>query len=192
MDPRSLDITSLLAAAGDGDAAAANRLLEAIYDDLRHLARRELDGDRRAATLEPTALVNEAYQRLVGGSELGFESRAHFFGSAARAMRRIVIERARRAAAEKRGSGRAPVDFDERTIACDGRARELVQLDDCLDELQRVDARKAEVVMLRFFGGLEVREIAAALEIAESTVKLDWNFARAWLRRRLDQPVGER
>ncbi|MBX3403106.1 MAG: hypothetical protein KF699_06805 [Phycisphaeraceae bacterium] len=184
------DITVLLRLAGDGDSRAASELLPLVYDELRQLARAKMRGERAGGsgqTLQPTALVHEAYIRLLGpgGAELRWEGRAHFFGAAARAMRRILVERARARGRIKRGGGQARVELGEGALAVEPAGDELLGLDEALDRLEARDRRKAEVVMLKFFAGLSIDEIAAALCVSPATVKNDWTFARAWLHREL-------
>ena len=183
-------VTQLLAQACVGDSHAAAELLPLVYDELRRLARAKMSGEAGGGagqTLQPTALVHEAYMRLLGaaGKDLRWDGRAHFFGAAARAMRRILIERARSRRRLKRGGGAARVALDEAAIADESRSEDLLALDEILDKLERHDKRKADVVMLRYFGGLSIEETAAALGVSPATVKNDWTFARAWLNREL-------
>ncbi len=190
--PSPQQVTQALDAAASGDPAATDALLPLVYDELRRLARQRLSREGPGLTLQPTALVHEAFMRLVGDAEIHWNSRGHFFAAAARAMRRILIERARRVRSLKHGGeharegrlnldeldGDAPADL---TIAVDDQREQLVQLDQALHRLEHHDARKAEVVMLRFFAGLSIEHTAAALELSPATVKNEWRFARAWL-----------
>ena len=176
------NVTELLQAAGAGDAGAADRLLPLVYDQLRQLAHDCMVGEPPGQTLQPTALVHEAYLRLVGGAVLRWESQAHFFAAAARAMRRILVDRARRHGAPKHGGDRARISLEQIQVAADGSPPEhLVALDEALDQLERVDQRKAQIVMLRYFTGLTVAETAKALGLSPRTVKREWQFARVWL-----------
>ena len=184
------DVTILLRMASDGDSQAAADLLPLVYEELRRLARSKMSRERDAGagqTLQPTALVHEAYMRLLGpdGAQLRWEGRAHFFGAAARAMRRILVERARSRGRVKRGGGNARVALADDALAVEPPGDDLLALDEALERLEQRDRRKAEVVMLRFFAGLTIEEIAAALSVSPATVKNDWTFARAWLHREL-------
>jgi RNA polymerase sigma factor (TIGR02999 family) len=172
-------------AAKAGEPRAADELLPLLYDELRELARARLRGAERGATLQATALVHEAYLRLVGDRDPGWNGRGHFFGAAARAMRRIVVERAREKASLKRGGARASVDFEQVATLGDGDSTEVLALDEALARLAAQHERKARVVELRYFAGLTLEEAAAALEISLATAKTDWSFARAWLHRAL-------
>jgi RNA polymerase sigma factor (TIGR02999 family) len=177
------DLTQVLAAARDGDAAAATRLLSLVYAELCSLARARMAREAPGHTLQPTALVHEAWLRL---GEQTFENRAHFFGAAAEAMRRILIDRVRRKSAEKRGGGAAPVDVDDIEIAvAPGKEAELLAVHEALDGLAAYDPRKAELVKLHWFVGLTFTEAAAILGVSEPTARRDWVFARAWLARAL-------
>jgi RNA polymerase sigma factor (TIGR02999 family) len=185
---RSHDVTRILAAIEAGEAGATDDLLPIVYDELRDLARQRLAQERPGQTLQATALVHEAYLRLVGGSDDdagGWEGRGHFFGAAALAMRRILVERARRRGRVRHGGGRARVDLDVAVQLGEEPDDDLLALDTALDDLEAYDERKARVVLLRHFGGLGVEETAAALDVSPATVKSDWSFARAWLHRKL-------
>jgi len=181
-DPR---VTLLLSAMGRGDPSAPEELWPIVYEELRRLAARRMASEPSGHTLQPTALVHEAYFRLVGGGDPGFENRAHFFGSAARAMRRILVERARRDGAEKRGGGRErkrlEASDDLGLAAAPDGAVDLLALDEALSKLEAFDADLARVVSLRYFAGLSVDETADALGVSPRTVKRDWSVARAWL-----------
>jgi len=178
-------VTRLLAEAASGRPNAARDLLPLVYRSLRDLAERRLASERIDHTLQATALVHEAYLRLVGNSEVGWDSRAHFYGAAAEAMRRILIEHARRIGAKKRGGGR------EREITCvadlahEETVGEALEIDDAIEALRKEDPRAASVIHLRFYTGLSIDETAAALNIASSTVDREWRYARAWLLRHL-------
>ncbi len=185
-DPRQ-HVTVLLARIHDGDSRAAGELLPVVYDELRRLAKSRLAKERGPQTLDPTALVHEAYLRLVGDGDASWGGRGHFFGAAAIAMRRILVERARARNRIKRGGGAARVELTEQALVSEPPADELIALDEALDRLSAMDARKGRVVMLRYFAGLGVEETAKALDVSEATVKNDWAFARAWLHRELSR-----
>ena len=176
------DVTRLLEAIQHGDPKAAEELLPLVYEELRKLARAKMSYEAAGHTLQPTALVHEAWLRLGGGEGARFENRAHFFGAAAEAMRRILIDRARRRLAAKRGGGAAPVDVDEVEIPSPVADDDtLLRLDEALSKFSALDARKAELVKLRYFVGLSFDEAATALGIAVPTAKQWWAYARAWL-----------
>jgi len=186
------EITSLLAAARGGDRAAGEALFGAVYADLKRLARRQRAGQASDATLSTTVLVHETHLRLVRPGALEQHDRAHFFAVAARAMRQIVIDTARRRNAEKRGGGVLAFELDEGRVAS-GRIdspEELLALDIALGRLEQLDERLARVVELRFFAGLTLEEIGATLELTERTIKRDWRKARAFLFRELTEPGG--
>ena len=176
------DVTQLLQAAATGDSRAAGELLPIVYEELRRLAAQKMANEAAGHTLQPTALVHEAWMRLGGSEAQAFQNRAHFFGAAAEAMRRILIEHARRRLAAKRGAGVEVVDLDGLEIASpvadDDR---LLALNEALEKLASVDPRKAELVKLRYFVGLNFEEAAAALGIAVPTAKQWWAYARSWL-----------
>lgn len=161
-------------------------LFPLVYEELRRLARRQLAGEAREHTLRTTALVHEAYIRLVDGSRIGPVERAYFFGAAARAMRQVLVDHARRRNAAKRGGGRAPLALGDLDVSVDAFAGELIDLDRALERLAELNPRHARVVECRFFGGLDVEQTAAVLDVSPRTVKSDWAFARAWLRRELE------
>jgi RNA polymerase sigma factor (TIGR02999 family) len=179
-------ITALLSRAREGDRAATDDLFPLVYDELRRLADRYLSAEQPGQTLQPTALVHEAYLRLVGPLDVGWENRAHFFGAAAQAIRRILIDRARSRRRMKRGGGERPLPLDAADeIAVDGPSLDLLALDEALHRLAALDAQKARVVELRFFGGLSVDETASAIGASASTVAREWHFARIWLHREM-------
>lgn len=173
--------TALLEPGTEGDPARLDALLPLVYDELRGLAHRQLAGERAGHTLQTTALVHEAYVRLVDETRVTRKGRAYFFGAAAQAMRQVLVEHARRHAAKKRGGGARPVSLDAATLAVDEIADELLDLDRALEELAVRNPRHARVVECRFFGGLSVEETADALDVSPRTVKYDWALARAWL-----------
>ncbi|MEM8600461.1 MAG: sigma-70 family RNA polymerase sigma factor [Bacteroidota bacterium] len=184
--PPSDDLTRLLGDLSDGNQAVVDELLPQVYEELRAIARRQLRGERAGHTLDTVALVNEAYLKLVGGAEIDWQNRAHFFGMAALAMRRILINYAHQRRAEKRGGGQALATFNDEVVSGGARADQLIALDEALTRLEAWNARQATVVTYRFFGGLTHEEVAAVLGVSVSTVRSDWRMARAWLRRELD------
>lgn len=173
--------TDLIETAGHGDAVALNELFPRVYDELRALARGRLADERRHDSLQTTALVHEAYLRLVDDTRVTQRGRAYFFAAASRAMRQILVDRARRRLAIKRGEGAELVSLDEEQAAVDAYAAELVELDDALSRLAARSPRHARVVELRYFAGLSVEQTAEVLEVSPRTVKSDWAMARAWL-----------
>jgi len=180
------ELTVLLERAREGDAQATDELLPLVYDELRCLADRYLAGEEPGQTLQPTALVHEAYLRLVDPASASWENRAHFFGAAARAIRRILIERARARGRLRRGAGQRPLSLDEVVDPAVPEVRlDLLELDEALERLARIDAQKARIIELRFFAGLSTEETAAALGLSPSSVTRDWRFARIWLHREL-------
>ena len=175
-------VTQILLRAEQGDSKAAEELLPLVYNELRKLAAAKMAHERPGQTLQPTALVHEAWLRLTGDVAPQFKNRAHFFGAAAEAMRRILIERARRRSAIKRGSGAEELDIDEMEIASPvGDDDGLLVLNDALEKFANADPRKAELVKLRYFAGLTAEEAALALNISLRTANRHWAFARAWL-----------
>jgi RNA polymerase sigma-70 factor (ECF subfamily) len=179
--PSARDVTILLRAWGGGDKQALDRLTPLVYHELHQIAGRLMAGQRPNHTLQATALVNEAYVRLVDGREASWQDRAHFFALCARAMRRILIDHARARASEKRGGGQVALELDEALAAAPAREINLLELDDALNRLAELDPRKSQVVELRFFGGLNLEETAEALKVSTKTVQRDWDLARAWL-----------
>lgn len=186
--PNQSSVTDLLVRAGEGDHAVLDELLPLVYDELRRLARVQLGAERAVHTLQPTALVHEAYFRLVGQRNVDWRNRAQFLGIAAEMMRRILINHAQARRAEKRGGGATRVALDETVSFFEERDVDLIALDDALGALAAVDPRGARVVELRFFGGLGIEETAEVLGVAPATVKRDWSVAKAWLRRELTRP----
>lgn len=179
------DITTLLARWRAGDASALDELTPLVYRELHDLADHYMRREHPEHTLQPTALVHEAYLRLTGVRSPKFENRVHFYGAAAQVMRRILVDHARRQRATKRGRGLAAVSLDDVTIAGSDAGFDLVALDEALSALATVAPRAARVVELRYFGGLSVAETGTLLDISEATVKRHWAFARAWLHRAL-------
>ena len=179
-------VTQLLRAAGAGDCGASAKLLPLVYEQLRKLAKSQMRQERAGQTLQATALVHEAYLRLVDQTAVqDWDGRRHFFAAAAEAMRRILVDSARRRGRAKRGGGLQRVSFDENHLTVNEPPDALLALDDALDELTQKHPDKAELVKLRYFAGLTIEEAAAALGIATSTADRHWAFARAWLYRRM-------
>ncbi|MBX3404051.1 MAG: sigma-70 family RNA polymerase sigma factor [Phycisphaeraceae bacterium] len=186
-DAERQDVTLILQEIAAGDSAAAAHLLPIVYEELRSLARAHLASERAGHTLQPTALVHEAYLRLVGPAPddaRSFNGRQHFFATAATAMRRILVDHARERNALKRGGGRR-VELTDNDAVAVGDDLDLIGLDDALRKLESIDERRARVVTLRYFGGLTVAQTSAALGVSPATVKNDWAFARAWLLREM-------
>jgi RNA polymerase sigma factor (TIGR02999 family) len=184
-EPAAEDISTLLRAWSDGDQSALERLTPVVYDELHRLARRYMKGERSGHSLQTTALVNEAYMRLVDYERMQWQNRAHFFAVSAQLMRRILVEHARRHNL-KRGGGVQHVALDEAAMVGGDQDTDLVALDDAMNGLARIDPRKVQVVEMRFFGGLSVEETAEVLKVSPVTVKRDWRAARAWLYRELN------
>jgi RNA polymerase sigma-70 factor, ECF subfamily len=182
----SADITGLLKAWAGGDRDAFERLTPLVYDDLRRRARRYMANEAAGNSLQPTALVNEAFLHLLNGQDVDWQDRAHFFALSAQMMRRILVSAARARKSDKRGGGIAQFSLNESIDAMPNRGRELMALDDALNALAQFDQRKAKVVEMRFFGGLSHDEIAAVLQISEPSVRRDWKLARAWLMQEMD------
>ena len=180
-------MSQLLLAWSGGDQGALDRLTPIVYQELHRLARWHMRRERPGHSLQATALVNEAYMRLVDYKRMAWQNRAHFFAVSAQLMRRILVEHARKHNL-KRGGGVQHIAFDEAAVVGEGRAADLVALDDALKTLADIDPRKAQVVELRFFGGLSVEEAAEVLKVSPVTVMRDWNTAKAWLYRELAKP----
>lgn len=178
-------VTQLLARWKNGDSAAEEVLTPLLYNELHKLARRYLQDERAAATLQPTALVSELYLRLIGQEHPDWQSRSHFFGVAAHRMRQILVEHARKHRAGKRGGGIANVELNEMLCFAPGKSAEVLALDDALNALTKFDERKAKVIELRFFAGLSVEETAQALDISVATVGREQRMAEAWLKREM-------
>lgn len=178
-------VTHLLERLREEDREALDALLPLVYDELHRLAHLELRGEGPDITLRTTALVHEAYGKLVDHHAVDWQGRSHFFGVAARAMRQVVINRARKRQAQKRGGDAPHLTIDEGRIAVDQQADRLVALDEALDRLAAIDERQSRIVECRFFGGMTIEETAAALDVSPSTVKRDWRTAKAWLSREI-------
>jgi len=183
--PDSHEVTELLLAWSEGDQEALDRLVPLVYDELRRLAQSYMRKERANQILQTTALIHEAYIRLIDANSVQWQNRAHFFGVAARLMRQILVAMARERGCQKRGGGAKQVSLDEAMMIDEGLDDDLVALDEALGALAQFDARKAQVVEMRFFGGLVEEEIADALDVSPETVRRDWRLARSWLRRKL-------
>jgi len=190
-EPGDRQITQILHDAAAGDPRAGEQLLPLVYEELRRLAHSAMQRERGAQTLQPTALVHEAYLRLVGGGDVSWNSRGHFFGAAALAMRRILVERARHRRRIKHGGGMRRMDMgagelaEQLTVQQSEGETDLVALDSALDRLADYDRRKCDVVMLKYFAGLTNDEVSAALGVSSATVRNDWTFAKAFLKREM-------
>jgi len=182
-DPSRPHVTELLLAWGRGDRSALDELVPVVHQELRRLARLQLRGERNNHTLQTTALVNEAFIRLVDLRRIQWQDRAHFLSLSARLMRRILVDHARSRNYQKRGGGAMNVTLDEALVGSAERGADLLALDDALQSLARQDPRKSQVVELRFFGGLSVDETAEALKVSPETVLRDWRLAKVWLLR---------
>jgi RNA polymerase sigma factor (TIGR02999 family) len=183
--PSSKQITQLLVAWGDGDQSALEELTPLVYEELRRLAHHYMGRERPGHTLQTTALVNEAYIRLIDWKNVHWQNRAHFFAVSAQLMRRILVDFARSRGYAKRGGGALAVTLDEATLLSSEKGTDIVALDEALLSLTELDARQSQVVELRFFGGLSIEETAEVLKVSPGTVRRDWSLARAWLHREL-------
>jgi RNA polymerase sigma factor (TIGR02999 family) len=181
------EITELLVAWSGGDKSALERLMPLVYDELRRLAHRHMNRERADHTLQTTALVNEAYLRLVNWKEVQWQNRAHFFAVSAQMMRRILVDFARERRYLKRGGGALRVSLTEAASFTEQQGADLVALDEALIALAEMDPRKGQVVEMRFFGGLSVEEVAEVLKVSEETVIRDWRLAKVWLLRELSR-----
>ena len=183
--PTSPQVTQLLNAWGEGDQVARDQLMPLVYEELHRLAHRYMKRESPGHTLQTSALVNEAFVRLVGQNNVRWQNRTHFFGIAAQMMRRILVDYARSRNYAKRGGGAARISFDEALIVSDERSAEVVNVHEALERLAKFDARKSQIVELRFFGGLSIDETAEVLSVSPGTVMRDWTLAKAWLRREI-------
>ena len=183
--PPTPDVTVLLHAWQRGDNEALERLMSVLYDELRRTARSYMRREREGHTLQTTALVNEAFVRLIGAGNVEYTDRVHFFALAARMMRRVLVDHARAKGNLKRGSGERPIALEDFMAAAPTRDAEIVALDEALELLARKDPRKAQIVEMRFFAGLSMEETAVALDVSSRTVLRDWNLAKAWLMREM-------
>ena len=178
-------MTELLLQWGQGDAEALERLIPLVYEELHRIARRCMAGERVGHSLQATALVNEAFVRLIDGQAVGWNDRAHFLAVSARVMRRILVDHARARKYQKRGGDAVRVSFDEALVVSTDVDTDFVALDDALQALAAFDERKSRVIEMRFFGGLTVEETATVLNVSPATVMGDWRFAKAWLKREM-------
>ena len=178
-------VTGLLLKWGQGDEAALDRLIPLVHHELHQIARQCMAGERAGHSLQATAIVNEAYLRLVEAKDVPWHDRAHFLAVAARVMRRILVDHARARHAQKRGAAATRVTFDEALVVADEPRQDFVALDDALEPLAKFDERKSRVIEMRFFGGLSVEETASVLNVSPDTVMRDWRLAKAWLQREM-------
>jgi RNA polymerase sigma factor (TIGR02999 family) len=179
------EVTRLLRKWSEGDEAALEQLIPLVYDELHHLAHQHMRREKPGHFLQTSALINEAYIRLIEQPQIRWENRSHFFGIAARVMRRILVDEARKRNSAKRGGRMIQISLDEAAAISKDPAANVVALDDALKSLEAIDSRQSEIVELRFFGGLSIDETAEALKLSPGTVMRDWTFARAWLRQRM-------
>jgi RNA polymerase sigma-70 factor, ECF subfamily len=184
MDPQG-EVTTLLTAWGKGDPAALDKLIPLVYTELHRIARRVWQQHPQSETLQPTALINEAYLKLASAESTTYQDRCHFFAVASTAMRQILVNHAKSRLSAKRGGGRVRVPLDDVQLAVDQEAEQIVSLHEALEALQRVDPRKSQVVEMRYFGGLSIEETAEALGVSIGTVNRDWRLARSWLIREM-------
>jgi len=190
-DETQQQITERLIAWNSGDTAALDDVIRAVYQELRRMADRYLRLERPGHTLQPTALVHEAYLRLIDQTQVNWQNRAHFFGVAAQMMRRILVDHARTKQRDKRGGPAIKLSLDEVANLSKGRPVDLVALDEALKSLTEIDQRKGRVVEMRYFGGLSVDETAEALEVSPQTVMRDWKLAKAWLYQEIRSEAGD-
>lgn len=190
IDARTAEITNLLKAWGSGDEAALARLMEHVYPELRLMARRYMKNQAQGNSLQATALVHEVYLRLVDVTRVEWQARAQFFAIAAQMMRRILVDAARRRGSRRAGGVPLKLDLDESAVLSHAAERSILALDEALTAFSKVAPRQANVVELRYFGGLTEEEIVAALKISPRTIRRDWNFAKAWLLRELSHTIG--
>ena len=181
------DITALLVAWSQGDQGALESLIPLVEEELRRIAKRYLERERPDPTLQTTALVNEAYLRLIDVEHVRWQDRAHFFAVSARIMRRILVDNARARRTARRGGGLRPLSLDEALVVTPERTSDLVAIDDALGELSKIDPRRGQVVELRFFGGLSVDQTAQVMGVSPRTAELDWRVAKLWLMKELGQ-----
>jgi RNA polymerase sigma factor (TIGR02999 family) len=190
MEP-SNEITELLVAWSGGDKKALDELMQIVYEELRRLAHRQLAKERRGHTLQTTALVNEAYLKLVDQKRVKWQGRSHFFALSSQLMRRILVDYARSRQYAKRGGGKSALPLDEALIVAPERASEMIALDEALTELAKHDERKARIVELRFFAGMSIDETSDLLGVSPGTVMKDWTLAKAWLQREMDRSSSD-
>lgn len=180
------NITQLLNNATNGDEFALERILPLVYNELRTISSKYLRDEYKKHTLQTTELVHEAYLKLIGSENLTWESRSHFFGIAARSMRQILVDYARKKKASKRGSGETLISIDKAEFILNDSEEQIINLDEALNQLELLDERSCKIVELRFFSGLSIEETAQMLNVSPATVKRDWNFAKAWLYREIN------
>lgn len=185
MTPATHEVTQLLVAWGNGDQSARDQLLPLVYDELRRLAHRYMSRERSGHTLQTSALVHEAFLRMVDQREVHWQNRAHFFGIAGELMRRILVDHARSRQSAKRGGDARHVPMEEEAIVSPERAADIIALDEALSVLTTIDSRKSRIVELRFFAGLSIEETAEVLAVSPGTVMRDWTLAKAWLRKEM-------
>jgi len=183
------EVTRILTAIERGEAKSTDELLPLVYDELRRMAAQKMSAEPAGHTLQPTALVHEVWLKLVDSSSQSWQNRAHFFGAAAEAMRRILIARARRKQTQRRGSGAAHVHVDDLEIATPARDEQLLALDEALNRFAQLEPQQAELVKLRYFVGMTIEEAAEVLGISEATAKRWWTYARAWLYNEINMPA---
>ena len=183
---RSNEFTQLLNNYSQGDKFALEKILPLVYEELRTISSKYLRDEHRQHTLQTTELVHEAYLKLIGDEKLTWENRSHFFGIAARSMRQILVDYARKRKSQKRGSGETKLSLENAELVVGESEEELINLNDALDKLEKLEERSCKIVELRFFSGLSIEETAKMLNISVGTVKRDWNFARAWLYREIN------
>jgi RNA polymerase sigma-70 factor (ECF subfamily) len=188
--PAPEEVSQLLQEWSNGDQAALDKVMPVVYQELRRLAHHYMQKERVDHTLQTTALVNEAYMRLVDYKRMRWQSRAHFFAVAAQVMRRILVENARSRNFAKRGGGTQKVSLDETAVVSTGRSAEVIAVDEALTELESWDPRKGKIVELRFFGGLSIEETAEVLKVSPTTVQREWRSAKAWLYRAIGEGGG--
>jgi RNA polymerase sigma-70 factor (ECF subfamily) len=186
MPPAPHEVTRLLYECSNGNQSALEDLMPLVYEELHRLAHQLLRREKAGHVFQTSALINEAYLRLVDQPQIHWENRTHFFGIAARLMRRILVDEARKRNSAKRGGGLIQVSLDEAATTSQQQATNVVALDDALKSLETIDARQSEIVELRFFGGLSIDETAEVLKVSPGTVMRDWTFARAWLRQQMN------
>src|SRR5256712_1490221 len=191
MKTSSHEVTQLLMDWGNWNKAAAEKLIPVVYEELHRLAHQYMNKERPGHTLQTSALVNEAYLRLIDQKQVHWQNRAHFFGIAAQLMRRILVDYARNRRYAKRGGGALKVSLDEAAMVSQDRAAELIALDEALQNLTAIDPRRSQVVELRFFGGLSIEETAEVIKISRNTVIRDWTMAKAWLFREISKGQDE-
>jgi RNA polymerase sigma-70 factor, ECF subfamily len=179
------EATQILSALASGDRSGSDRLMELVYDDFRRLAASYLEGDTAGNTLQPTAVVHEAFIKIVGEKGADWRGRSHFFAVGATAMRQILVDHARKKSAVKRGGGRARIDLDERLAVSVHSDDDVLAIDEVLNKLACINSRRAKIVEMRFFGGMTVDEVAVTLGVSSSAVKKQWTATSAWLRREL-------